>query len=629
MLLCQNTAFLVARTLISIWIAKLDGSIVRALVDRDGAAFLRRIGAWAATGVVASGINSSIKYLESELAISFRTSLTKHALKRYLSDDVYYRVSNLDGRCENPDQVIDADIWAFSKLAAHLYDHLSKPTLDIALISAQLIMNARTKGTAGSDGRGLIGPTALAAGAISIAVKILNWTSPPFSKLTKRQAELQGSYRSVLGRVGANSETIAFYGGNDVEHGIVWRAYGALVRHMHGMFKARRVHDALQSFLMKYLFSIAGFGMVAWPVFMSEAGANQSVSDRTQGYVTSRSLLTNAADAIDRIMGSYKEITELAGYTHRVTDMFQVFEDVDAGHYERPGLMDSDKLALLAKRGKQVVSPGGAIDLVDVPIVSPLGDVLVKALTMRIEPGTHLLICGPNGCGKSSLFRILGGLWPSYGGTLSRPQRSDCVYVPQTAYMPLGTLRDIAIYPHTHEQMRAQGRTDAELDELTKHVALSHIVEREGGWDAEKPWIEVLSGGEKQRIGMLRLFYHGPRWAILDECTSAVSMDIEGKMYKHAKDMGISLMTVTHRPSLWRWHNVRLQFDGEGGYTFAELNTAELTTLQEERERLEAQLERMPQMQQRLRELNAIVGGGASGESGSEDEAQDEAQAAY
>ena len=55
---------------------------------------------------------------------------------------------------------------------------------------------------------------------------------------------------------------------------------------------------------------------------------------------------------------------------------------------------------------------------------------------------------------------------------------------------------------------------------------------------------------------MARLFYHRPQFAILDECTSAVSVDVEGSMYSYCRKMGITLFTVSHRKSLWVHHEV-------------------------------------------------------------------------
>lgn len=101
---------------------------------------------------------------------------------------------------------------------------------------------------------------------------------------------------------------------------------------------------------------------------------------------------------------------------------------------------------------------------------------------------------------------------------------------------------------------------------LTSQVDLEYLLDRYP-LDKEVNWGEELSLGEQQRLGMARLFYHKPKFAILDECTSAVTTDMEERFCAKVRAMGTSCITISHRPALVAFHDIVLSLDGEGGWS--------------------------------------------------------------
>ncbi|KAI1267613.1 ABC transporter transmembrane region 2-domain-containing protein [Xylariaceae sp. FL1019] len=607
-LLLSHGVFLMLRTYLSLVVARLDGEIVRDLVAGNGRLFLWGIAKWCGLGGFASYTNSMIKFLESKVSIAFRTRLTRYIHDLYLNDNLnYYKLSNLDGGVgQGADQFITQDLTLFCASAANLYSSLGKPFVDICVFNYQLYRS--------------LGPLALTAllSNYFLTASILRRMSPPFGKLKAVEGRKEGDFRSLHARLIANAEEVAFYGGAEMEKTFLNKEFKSLKSWMEGIYMLKIRYNILEDFILKYSWSAYGYLLSSLPVFLPAwgglGGAMEMIDSAEKGgrernrmkdFITNKRLMLSLADAGGRMMYSIKDLSELAGYTSRVYTLISTMHRVHANAYfSRP---TGNELFSLSDVQGTIQKGFDGVRLEHVPIVAPGlwpqgGEELLESLSLIVRRGEHLLISGPNGIGKSAISRVLAGLWPVYRGLVSRPKsigEDGIMFLPQRPYLSIGTLRDQVIYPDGELDMRLKRKSEDDLKRALDAAKLGYLPDREGGWDTRKEWKDVLSGGEKQRVGIARLFYHEPQYAIIDEGTSAVSSDVEGLLYETCKEKGITLITISTRASLKKYHTFNLALgQGENGdeWEFERIGT-EREKMQVERE-LQDLRERLAQVEE-------------------------------
>ena len=274
-------------------------------------------------------------------------------------------------------------------------------------------------------------------------------------------------------------------------------------------------------------------------------------------------------ESLGKLLDSFEQIATVSGIMTRIAEMDDAL--ISAGR----ALNQERSTAARSEEAK-----GVTFDAVD--LASPVGQILASKLSFQVNEKSSLIVTGPNASGKSTLGRYLSGVWPLLGrGSITFPSSQHgnafrgIFMVPQKMYLFPGSLADQVTYPqHLDKDERAQ--QSARLSELLQLVGVHYLLDRyadQGGWDAEMPWQNVLSLGEQQRIGMARLFYLAPAFAVLDECTSAVSLDVEERLYRAAHEKNVTCITLSQRLALHDFHTQQLHLGATNasGWTLSDI----------------------------------------------------------
>ncbi len=186
--------------------------------------------------------------------------------------------------------------------------------------------------------------------------------------------------------------------------------------------------------------------------------------------------------------------------------------------------------------------------------------ILLKDVTFTLNPGEFLGIIGPSGAGKTTLCKLIVGIWPSLGGKIrldgvdvflwDKEQLGNYVgYLPQEVDLFPGTLA---------ENIARMGEVDIqEVEKAVKIAGLEDVVETlPQGLNTQVVEDEkiILSGGQKQRVGFARAVYKSPVLLVLDEPNSNMDELGERKFMEHLMELkklrSSTCILVTHRPEI-------------------------------------------------------------------------------
>jgi len=490
---------------------------------KDQEEFFRQLGTFTILAVLYI-INGVYRiYFQQMLTIEWRTWLTERYLADWLKDRAYYRLQLLDRGTDNPDQRIADDLNGFVDLTL---------TLSLGLLSAVVTLVSFVGILWGISGAitllGVEIPGYMVWVALLYAI-VGTWLAHvigrPLVGINFQLQRNEADFRYALVRLRENAEGVALYRGEAGEYANFRGRFGSVIATWWSKMLKQKQLGWFQSFYGQV--AIIFPFLVASPRFF--AGSMQ-----LGGIFQIASAFGQVQSALSWFINSYTSYANWKATVDRLTGFVEAMERVRAEAARLDGERGEGDTADLALEGLALSLPQGQPLLADTNIV--------------LKKGESVLVTGPSGAGKSTLFRALAGIWPYWKGKVSLPKGARLLFLPQKAYLPIGTLKHAVAYP-----MDGGDIGDEDARAALSAVGLASL---SGDLAREENWSQLLSGGEQQRLAIARALLNKPDWLFMDEPTAALPDGDQAALYRLLKEKlpGTTMISIGHRAGLAEFH---------------------------------------------------------------------------
>lgn len=268
----------------------------------------------------------------------------------------------------------------------------------------------------------------------------------------------------------------------------------------------------------------------------------------TGALLSMQSIIARFASPAQSLIGVMQMLQEMR------TDMERVQDVMD---YPADPMADPDSPVNATPDGARKLTGNVSFDHVTFGY-SRLGEPVIRDLTFNVPQGGCVALVGASGCGKSTVSKLLAGLYTPWSGqisvdgkpldTIPRAVRGASIaLIDQDVVLFKDTIgNNIRLWDDTIEDYEViLAARDAQIhSDITQRPGAYDCVLAENGSD--------LSGGQRQRVEIARALAQDPTVLIMDEATSALDAQTEGKVMEAVRARGITLVVIAHRLSTIR-----------------------------------------------------------------------------